>query len=271
MPKLRQPILHAAFLIVSFLGFVPGKAVAKGAAYTPLDEVVTSIAIEIVIGASIILAILVFAAFHFKHTSEATKKLLFFSIIGTVLLATVYLIASTVYVNVQSSSQGPVHWHADFEIWTCGKKVDLKNPKGWSNKIGTATFHEHNDNRIHVEGVVMKPDDVSLGNFFRVIDGELTDQKITLPLENELVTYTNGDTCPETGEQGEVQVFVYTVTDNIYSQRKVADYTSYILSPQPNVPPADCIIIEFSEPKDRTGKLCKSYHVADQIGKIKKQ
>src|SRR4051794_6341558 len=102
----------------------------------------------ILFGASVILALLVILALRKKHPSEDLKKFLFSGIVIFVTAPTLYLSATTVYYNLVSASGGPVHWHADYELWNCGQEVNVKDPAGLlSNRIGTATLHEHNDNR----------------------------------------------------------------------------------------------------------------------------
>ena len=91
-----------------------------------------------------------------KKFFKRQKAILFILIIIATLTVTSYLIYTTLYLNFTSATKGPVHWHADYEIWNCNEKLELMNPEGFSNKIGSNVFHEHNDNRIHVEGVVTK-------------------------------------------------------------------------------------------------------------------
>ena len=68
---------------------------------------------------------------------------------------------------------------------------------------------------------------------------------------------------------GEMQVFAYRVNpDNTYSQTKLADPATYVMAPESQVPPGDCIIFEFDTPKPRTNKLCRSFKVAKEINKL---
>lgn len=235
-----------------------------------LEEIIAKTSVNILIIATILLVALAAISLHAKKLKEGAKKFLFISIILTTLIPTLYMAVATVYINTISSSQGPVHWHADIEIWSCGKELELQDPKGmFSNKIGTATLHEHNDKRIHLEGVVVHPEDASLGKFFQVIGGDINADAVTVPTNNGLVYLNNGTMCPD-GTPGEIQTFVYqTDKDHYYKQIKVSDPNAYIMSPYSAVPEGDCIIVEFGEPKDRTDKMCRSYKVAEQIGKLK--
>jgi hypothetical protein len=233
-----------------------------------LEQLLAGFSWKILSVASLLLILLAGISLANKKLKPVTKTILFFSIVATVILPTVYLAASTIYLNNISSSKGPVHWHADFEIWTCGQEIELKDPVGLSNKLGTPTLHEHNDKRIHLEGVVVKPEDASVGRFFQVIGGSLTPTSFTIPTNAGELSWHNGMLC--NGQEAQVQVFVYkTDSQKYYYQQKLENPQSYIISPQSNVPPGDCIIVEFDIPKERTQQLCRSYKVAQQIGKLK--
>lgn len=234
-----------------------------------LEHLIASYSWKVLGVASIILILLAVISLSVKKPKAIVKKVLFLGIIAATIIPTLYLISSTIYLNSVSSSNGPVHWHADTEIWACGKELDFKDPIGWSNKIGTATLHEHNDKRIHLEGVVVNPEDASLGKFFRVIGGSISPTSLTVPTTEGLTSLQNGMKCAS-GEQGEVQVFVYqTDNEQYYTQQKVVNPENYIISPHSSVPAGDCIIVEFGAPKERTDKMCRSYKVAEQIGKLK--
>lgn len=228
-----------------------------------LEHQITSTSMTVVVWASLILLGLIGIA----ALSGQRSNLLFGLIVITVLSSTVYLIGSTIYLNNVASSKGPVHWHADTEMWACGTEVDLKNPTGaLSNKIGTSTLHEHNDKRIHLEGVVVSPPDASLSKFFRVIGGEITSRSLIIPGDEGSKSYKNGQTCGTA--PAEVQVFVYkTNAEKYYTQEKITDPANYIISPQSQVPAGDCIIIEFDTAKTRTDKICRSYQAALKVGR----
>lgn len=264
-----------------------------------LEGQISSASLRIVLVSSIALIVLVIAASLTKDKWPKLKLPLFLSIALIMAGSTLFLGASTVYLNVKSDSGGPVHWHADFEIWACGNQLELKDPFEFlSNKVGTATLHEHNDKRIHLEGVVVdEQTDASLGKFMHVVDGAITSNAMVIPLNNEsegptfedevdgdgpndsapaliepFLLYTDdnryarflsGQQCG--GEYSEVQVFVYKYDEDnkTYAQAKLTDPASYSIGREPNVPPGDCIIFEFGPPKDQTDKLCEQYGVRD--------
>ena len=202
-----------------------------------------------------------------------TYKTAIFSILAaTVIITTLYSAGSTIYLNVISETKGPVHWHADFDIWDCGREVDLINPTGISNRVGTPTLHEHGENRIHVEGVIIQKKDVNLHNFFRVVGGNLEKGFFSLPTDTGVHEMRDGNYC--NGQKGMLQVFVYKVENPkdrknwIYSQTKIADYPNYILASDQNVPPGDCIIIEYDREKSRTDKICETFKLSEDKGEL---
>ncbi|MEK6839694.1 MAG: hypothetical protein AABX72_02030, partial [Nanoarchaeota archaeon] len=121
--------------------------------------------INILAFVTVLATILVVISIKHEKSIRHYKKPIFLALIIPIIGASLFLIGSTIYGNMISHTKGPVHWHADYEVWACNQKLDLVNPKGLSNRIGTSTFHEHGDDRIHVEGVVHSLEDVALGRY----------------------------------------------------------------------------------------------------------
>jgi hypothetical protein len=233
-----------------------------------LELQIGALSLRIVAVASAIVILLILYAALAKNRSSV----LFGGIVLTVTLASLFLIGSTIYLNHISSSKGPVHWHADFEVWACGEEIDLLDPQGFlSNKIGTPTLHEHNDNRIHLEGVVVHRQDASLGKFMSVIGGELTKDSLTVPTNDGKKSFISGQQCG--GQPAQPQVFLYRINEDkkTYSQNKLSDPATHIIKDDSQVPPGDCVIFEFDRPKQTTDKICQSWQVAKDLGKIKEQ
>ncbi len=153
-------------------------------AETDLEQQIIQLATRTVLTAAVALVILIVIASVMKNKLPKLKLPLFILIALTMVGSTAILLGSTIYLNTKSESGGPVHWHADIEFWSCGAELDLRNPTGFlSNKIGTATYHEHNDKRIHLEGVVVhKSKDASLGKFMEVTGGYIDRSSIAIPL-----------------------------------------------------------------------------------------
>ncbi|MBI2676169.1 MAG: hypothetical protein HYX24_06940 [Candidatus Aenigmarchaeota archaeon] len=177
---------------------------------------------------------------------ENAKKSFFIIIVIAVSISTLYLAGATVLLNVSSVAGGPVHWHADYEIWTCGQKALLPEPKNIENRVGTGTLHHHNEGaessrhgiyRIHIEGVVTDPEEVNLGHFFEAIGGQFTHNSISIPQKDgSIMEYKNGDLCPD-GIKGELRMYVNGELNGKMDE--------YVIKPYPNVPPGDFIRIVF--------------------------
>lgn len=238
-----------------------------------LDEAVRQSSMRTVIAGTALLLLLVFASVAAKRKKRKTNPLLLhlllWSIVAVVVAVTAYIAGSTIYLNVVSETAGPVHWHADFEVWRCGEPLQLIDPEGFSNRVGSSVLHEHGDNRMHIEGVVVDYGDVSIGSFFRSVGGDLHKGKLELPTNQGLVTMKDGDSCPD--GTGTLQVFVLRAVNGEIVQQKLdsSNYEGYVPSPYGNVPPGDCLIFEFAaEVKDKTERMCESYHVALKQGAI---
>ena len=83
------------------------------------------------------------------------------------------------------------------------------------------------------------------------VGGMLEHDQISYPTASGMVDYHNGDSCPD-GTQGTLKVYV--------NGEKIEEPESYVIAPEENVPPGDCIILIFdSSNADRTDKICESW------------
>ena len=187
---------------------------------------------SLVFGALIAMILL----FH-KKMNEIEKKIVYYLVAAVAVLVTAYLVITTLHLNSISLTKGPVHWHADFEIWACDKEILIKEPEGLSNKQGVDLMHAHNDQRIHAEGVILDKKQASLGAFFYAIGGSLSNDGFVVPTDTELVSYHDGDHCNE--KAGKLYVFV---NGNI-----ISDPSRYAIAPYEKVPPGDRIKFVFTE------------------------
>lgn len=232
-----------------------------------LDEIIRTNSIQFSLISLSILFLLTVISIVLRQKGQVLKYILFGGMVLVVLINTLYLVGSTIYLNHLSATLGPIHWHADFEIWHCGQEVNIKDPEGFSNKIGEAVTHEHNDKRMHFEGVLLNLHDASLGHFFMALGGNMDNQHLTIPTNEGILNLKDGDVCPD-GNLAKMQVFVYQTQNDIYSQQKIADPQNYTISQYSNVPPGDCVIVEFGPNRDQTEHLCQSYMKAKEAGKI---
>lgn len=184
--------------------------------------------------------------------NENLKKIVFALIVGPALISSLYLGGHTIYENSISATKGPVHWHADYQVWLCNERIDLIDPKGLLNNVGIPLLHEHNDDRMHIEGTVMDLQHVSLGSYFDAIGGTLSDSEISYKGNDKLHVYKNGDKCPGEVVEGTLQVYV--------NGKKEQNPSRYVLAPHSQVPPGDCIIFEFdSQDSPTTQRICESW------------
>lgn len=185
-----------------------------------------------------------------EKLSAGEKRACFWLVALPILLASLYLVTHTLYDTTTSETKGPVHWHADYEVWVCNEKLDLVNPKFPKNKIGSPLLHEHNDERIHIEGTVKALETISLGRYFGVIGGALSNDTLSYPTVSGVKTVSNGDTCA--GNKGTLKVYV--------NGKRITSPESYLIYPSPLVPPGDCIIIQFDETESATtDRVCVSW------------
>ena len=263
-----------------------------------LEEHINSFTIRTVGIATLLLIVLMVLARLVVNNKqrEHFKKPLFILIALTIGLPSLLMTGSTIYVNTISDSGGPVHWHTDIEFWVCGQEVELRDPVGaLSNKIGTSTYHEHDDKRIHLEGVVIDTEvDASLRKFLHVTGGEISTDKLVIPTEQSvfeddvdgdrvsgapdsvmqflttdqnnrsILSMQNGLGCSPQN-RAEIQVFLirFDEASKTYTQTKLADPGAYVMRDESVVPPGDCVIVEYDVPKNRTTKLCQQYGVRD--------
>jgi hypothetical protein len=213
-----------------------------------------------------LIVLLIVLSIVIKGDSDLEKGILFGGIVVISVGYTAYLSGSTIYKNITSETKGPVHWHADFQIWKCGQEVKLKSPEGLSNRIGTTLLHEHGDKRIHVEGAVENLMGVSLGSFFSSIGGDLGNDELVVPTDNNREVMRPGEKC--NNEDGYLQVFVYSVNNKLIEQRKLDSPREYLMARETMVPPGNCIIFEFDLLKNRTDHLCQSYQAAKDKGDL---
>jgi len=240
-----------------------------------LDESIASASINYTLAASAIISILVLISIFYKQKTEAMKWALFILILIPIIFTTAYIAGSTIYLNLISETKGPVHWHADFEIWNCGKQVDVIDPTDLANRVGSPVLHEHGDNRIHIEGVVVKKSDFDLHSFFEQI-GSLTAIRAVVRTQHGFAEMKNGDLCNR--KEGKLQVFLYRIinadetrkTGFVYEQVKLVDFEEYVISPYSLVPPGDCLIIEFDGEKNETKKMCGTYEIAINKGDMRR-
>lgn len=259
------------------------------AAATDLATSIGDLSVALVSAAVVMLIVLVVAAVVTHERWPKFKAPIFTLIVLITVVTTLTLGGTTVALNLNASTGGPVHWGADYQLWACGNQLDLRNPQGlMGNRIGTPTLYEQNDGRIHYDGTPTNlPDEASLGKFMQVVGGELSDSSLVVPL-NDQTGFTGQPTAPEQVEPyiktdrngasasfvngqscgadvAQVQAFAYHFNPDskTYYQTKLDHPANYELSHSSSSPPGDCVIVEFAPVKARTDHLCASYGARD--------
>lgn len=72
--------------------------------------------------------------------------------------------------NSETYTAAPVHWHATLSMSTCGVSETISDLGDQNLYEGLPLLHTHGDDRIHVEGRIIKAEDISLGRFFDSIN-----------------------------------------------------------------------------------------------------
>lgn len=96
--------------------------------------------------------------------------------------------------NSSSVTTEEVHWHAPISYEACGQEVDFDDEKGHT------LIHGHNDDLVHVEGVVMDEEDVTLASYFKNSGIDITSENFE--------DYQNGDLCNFSAEPGMVTFYI---------------------------------------------------------------
>jgi len=256
----------------------------------------SSLALRVVVTAAIVLMLLTILAAFINDRNPKLKLPIFILMAITMAGSTLVLIGSTVYLNISSDSGGPVHWHAAIEYWACGNQLEFRDPEGkFSNKIGTSTSHEHDDKILHLEGVIVdKETDASLGGLMNSLGAYISSSELIIPLNDNpgswfedshegiianqafvapyienlqeigtVAEFQDGQSCGDEEADVQVYVFKYNGENDVYWQEKLTAPESYIINEEPNIPPGDCLVIEFGPTKERTDKLCSQYGLRD--------
>ncbi len=220
------------------------------------------------------LALIVLVAYSIKKKprKEKIKKMLFVGIAFFAIASNLYLAGATIYTNTVSPTGGPVHWHTDYELWSCGERMDLIDPTGIDNRVGTWEVHEHNDDRMHIEGTILNMEQATFHHFFETVGSTFDEKGIVFPSTHGNIFIPREGVCQ--GKKAELQAFLYRVTNPSeakqwkYTQTKLGYPFDTIMAPYSSVPSGDCLIIEYDVPKAQTDKRCASYDSAENRGEF---
>ncbi len=146
-------------------------------------------------------------ALKLNSRKKLTKKIINWGIVAIIVLGIVFLFyrAATISSNFESYTDGPVHWHADFNVFLCGNRVDFSSLGSAGSMAGPMLLHTHGDHKIHIEGLVSRAGDIAVGNFFRGIGhrfsssgfDDYTNENDKCGGDNKIVMLVNGEENPE--------------------------------------------------------------------------
>ena len=206
----------------------------------------SSLSLDILLITALLIFIIAILSIIFsKKISEIQKKTAFYILAIASIGATLFLVGTTLYLNITSPTKGPVHWHADFVIEVCGKNLEIKDPKGILNLIGTSSVHEHNDMRIHIEGTPASLEEIELGEFFKAIKGYFDETTLSIPTNEGITIAKESDLC--TNLPGKLFLFVESQSGKERIWHLEPLMQEYVISPYSNVPPGDRLKIIFTE------------------------
>lgn len=150
-----------------------------------------------------------------RVNEQRRKSLIQYGIIGAVLLGLVGLGYGFVQLLPEGSgtyTQAPIHWHASLEIVTCGQTRELPMPLPGQH-LGTGILHTHEDQLIHIEGVIPNEEAIMLKRYMDNIGLHFKN--------NEILDYQNGELC--NGKPGSVKLLVNGEENNLLTEYVIKD------------------------------------------------
>ncbi len=125
----------------------------------------------------------------------------------------------TAFPNSDNSGPaiGNIHWHATATLSVCGQPKPLPIPVAGEHERGLPLMHTHDDGRLHIEGFVGSPKDITLGKFMQAIGINFT--------STQLFDKTNGNLC--NGKPGKVVLLVNNSDNNQLADYSIQDGDKY--------------------------------------------
>jgi hypothetical protein len=161
-----------------------------------------------------VLSTFVLATISFYREEELNlrdKNIIMNGFLIAVLVPSLYTAGAFVHQSQTSWSGGEIHWHADYEVMVEEnneyQQLDLIDPSNFceetrhesttmcslNDRTGSTKYHEHNDNRIHLEGIFKKREDAVLSAYFETFGGKLTNTELRYPTNDRMVEKAEGN------------------------------------------------------------------------------
>lgn len=255
---------YFGYAVAALVGFV-----AVTVSRFPHLELVQYVPELLMVGTAAVIALAALAFAKEDSLSDRGKTVLMKGLLIVILLPSVFTAGAFVHEVQTTWSNGEVHYHADFEVVVEGEQLDLINPEQYcdtltressymcsiNDRVGTTEYHEHADDRIHLEGVFKTKDDASLAAFFEAFQGELTEARMRFPTNDGWV-----DVEEEDGKTlkilvnrgvggargwcilGEPDVPTENTCIDAYSDAHVTGPADYVISPRQTDPLDDPVL-----------------------------
>jgi hypothetical protein len=161
-----------------------------------------------------VLSTFVLATISFYREEELNlrdKNIIMNGFLIAVLVPSLYTAGAFVHQSQTSWSGGEIHWHADYEVMVEEnneyQQLDLIDPSNFceetrhesttmcslNDRTGSTKYHEHNDNRIHLEGIFKEREDAVLSAYFETFGGKLTNTELRYPTNDRMVEKAEGN------------------------------------------------------------------------------
>ncbi|MBY6293975.1 hypothetical protein GLU60_01145 [Nanohaloarchaea archaeon H01] len=203
------------------------------------------------------------------------KNIMMNGFILALLIPSFYAAGAFVHQSQTSWSGGEIHWHADFEVIVQEggeyRQLDLIDPGQFcktttheselmcelNDRTGSTKYHEHNDDRIHLEGIFKEREDATLAAFFETFDGELSDERLIFPTNNRTVQKVENGETPKVlvhkgvgGNRGWCAIAeTGDVTEEDICTTETGEYATspsdYVISPFKRGPSLDDIFVVY--------------------------
>jgi hypothetical protein len=188
------------------------------------------------------------------------KNVLMNAFIVVILGASFFTTAAFVHLSQTSWSGGEIHWHADYEVLVADgegelERLDLIDPGEFcethkegdymckvNDRTGITKFHEHNDNRIHLEGIFQEREDATLAAYFETFNGTLTSSKLVYPTNDGVYKASESSDMNRT-----LKIIVESGVGGERGWKVIDNPSEYIISPYKRGPTLDNIFIVWDD------------------------
>lgn len=241
-------------------------------AWMPDARFIDTVPLTLGIGTAGLVAVTTASLLFKDRLTENGKRIAMVGFLLFVLVPTVWATTAYIHQDRTSWSGGEVHYHADFEVVVDGEQHNLVDPRMFcersqessymcrlNDRVGLTEYHEHNDQRLHLEGTFKHREEATLGAFFETFGGALTDTEIRYPTNDGWVNRTEqgNRTLKVIVERGVGGTRGWCALDpavprgdrciDPYLNGPVDTPADYVISPYQRGPPLDTIFIIYDD------------------------